>query len=73
MFYGMIQVVLSYRDLLETNKPYLVNVMRTPALQTVTLFSQNLDTNADCTRWSRLPPFPADMFYITQVGGGWVD
>ncbi len=37
-------------DLLETNKPYLVNVMRCPSLQTVTLFSQELDTNADCTR-----------------------
>ena len=43
-------LVLYCRDLLETNKPYLVNVMRTPTLQTVTLFSQNLDTNGDCTR-----------------------
>ena len=40
-----------YRDLLETNKPYLVNVMRVPSLQTITLFSQSLDTNADCTRY----------------------
>lgn len=42
--------LLAYVDLLETNKPYLMNVMRTPALQTVTLFSSNLDTDADCTR-----------------------
>lgn len=44
------QEVLAYVDLLETNKPYLVNVMRTPALQTLTLFSQNLDTSGDCSR-----------------------
>ena len=37
-------------DLLETNKPYLTNVMRVPALQTVMLFSPSLDTNSDCTR-----------------------
>ncbi|CAI7996256.1 Probable ATP-dependent RNA helicase DHX34 [Geodia barretti] len=42
--------LLSYVDLLETNKPYLVNSMRAPALQTLTLFSQNIDTNSDCTR-----------------------
>ncbi|XP_059177423.1 probable ATP-dependent RNA helicase DHX34 isoform X2 [Physella acuta] len=42
---------LSYVSLLETNnKPYLVNTMRVPALQTVTLFSNCIDTNADCTR-----------------------
>ena len=40
------------RDLLETNKPYLVNSMRSPALQTLTLFSQNIDTNTDCTRYT---------------------
>ncbi|CAL1528445.1 unnamed protein product [Lymnaea stagnalis] len=43
--------LLSYVSLLETNnKPYLVNTMRVPALQTVTLFSNSIDTNADCTR-----------------------
>ena len=39
-------------DLLETNKPYLVSSMRTPALQTLTLFSQSIDTNTDCTRYT---------------------
>ena len=39
-----------FSDLLETNKPYLVSSMRTPALQTLTLFSQNIDTNTDCSR-----------------------
>ena len=43
-------------DLLETNKPYLVSTMRTPALQTLTLFSQNIDTNADCTRYPSHTP-----------------
>ncbi|XP_035824394.1 probable ATP-dependent RNA helicase DHX34 isoform X2 [Aplysia californica] len=43
--------LLSYVSLLETNnKPYLVNLMRVPALQTITLFSNSIDTNADCTR-----------------------
>lgn len=42
--------LLAFVSLLETNKPYLVNLMRVPALQTVTLFSNYIDTNADCTR-----------------------
>uniref|UniRef100_A0A2C9JVF9 RNA helicase n=1 Tax=Biomphalaria glabrata TaxID=6526 RepID=A0A2C9JVF9_BIOGL len=43
--------LLAYVSLLETNnKPYLVNAMKVPALQTVTLFSNSIDTNADCTR-----------------------
>lgn len=41
----------SCRKLLETNKPYLVNVLRVPALQVLGLFSQNLDTNGDCSRY----------------------
>lgn len=28
----------------------MVNTLRVPALQTLLLFSQNIDTNADCTR-----------------------
>ncbi|KAK6188313.1 hypothetical protein SNE40_004514 [Patella caerulea] len=42
--------LLAFVSLLETNKPYLVNIMRVPALQTVTLFSNSIDTNSDCTR-----------------------
>ncbi|XP_063433122.1 probable ATP-dependent RNA helicase DHX34 isoform X3 [Mytilus trossulus] len=42
--------LLTYVKLLETDKPYLVNTMRVPALQTVTLFSNFLDTSSDCTR-----------------------
>ncbi|PVD20242.1 hypothetical protein C0Q70_20738 [Pomacea canaliculata] len=43
--------LLAYGSLLETNgKPYLVNCMRVPALQTVTLFATAIDTNTDCTR-----------------------
>ena len=40
-----------YSDLLETDKPYLVNVLRTPALPTLTLFGSSLDTNNDCSRY----------------------
>ena len=42
--------LLAFVSLLETNKPYLVNAMRVPALQTLVLFAQALDTNADLTR-----------------------
>ena len=42
--------LLAFVSLLETNKPYLVNAMRVPALQTLFLFAQSLDTNSDLTR-----------------------
>ncbi|XP_071481519.1 probable ATP-dependent RNA helicase DHX34, partial [Diadema antillarum] len=42
--------LLAYVSLLETNKPYLVNTMRVPALQTVLLYARSLDTNQACTR-----------------------
>ncbi|PIK34094.1 putative ATP-dependent RNA helicase DHX34 [Apostichopus japonicus] len=42
--------LLSYVSLLETNKPYLVNTMKVPALQTILLYATSIDTNMDCTR-----------------------
>ena len=42
--------LLAFVTLLETNKPYIMNSMRVPVLQTLLLFSSNLDTNSDCTR-----------------------
>ncbi|XP_023382410.1 probable ATP-dependent RNA helicase DHX34 [Pteropus vampyrus] len=42
--------LLTFVSLLETNKPYLVNCVRIPALQSLLLFSRSLDTNADCSR-----------------------
>ncbi|XP_015262611.1 PREDICTED: probable ATP-dependent RNA helicase DHX34 [Gekko japonicus] len=42
--------VLAFVSLLETNKPYLVNCLRLPALQALLLLARSLDTNADCTR-----------------------
>ncbi|KAK3727046.1 hypothetical protein QZH41_012547, partial [Actinostola sp. cb2023] len=48
-FSGLHQLV-AYVSLLETNKPYLVNLMRVPGLQTLFLFARSLDTNADLTR-----------------------
>ena len=35
---------------METNKPYLLNVMRTPAMQTLFLYAATLETNNDFTR-----------------------
>ncbi|XP_032469893.1 probable ATP-dependent RNA helicase DHX34 isoform X1 [Phocoena sinus] len=42
--------LLTFVSLLETNKPYLVNCVRIPALQSLLLFSRSLDTNGDCCR-----------------------
>ncbi|XP_072611909.1 probable ATP-dependent RNA helicase DHX34 isoform X2 [Vulpes vulpes] len=42
--------LLTFVSLLETNKPYLVNCIRIPALQSLLLFSRSLDTNGDCSR-----------------------
>ncbi|XP_006868300.1 PREDICTED: probable ATP-dependent RNA helicase DHX34 [Chrysochloris asiatica] len=42
--------LLTFVSLLETNKPYLVNCVRVPALQSLLLFSRSLDTNGDCSR-----------------------
>lgn len=39
-----------YVSLLETTKPYLVNTMRCPAIQSLLLFSQSVDTNCDFSR-----------------------
>uniref|UniRef100_A0A673V4A8 Probable ATP-dependent RNA helicase DHX34 n=1 Tax=Suricata suricatta TaxID=37032 RepID=A0A673V4A8_SURSU len=42
--------LLTFVSLLETNKAYLVNCVRIPALQSLLLFSRSLDTNGDCSR-----------------------
>ncbi|NXX76424.1 DHX34 helicase, partial [Urocolius indicus] len=42
--------LLAFVSLLETNKPYLVNCLRVPALPALLLFSRSLDTSADCAR-----------------------
>uniref|UniRef100_A0A8C7X127 DEAH (Asp-Glu-Ala-His) box polypeptide 34 n=1 Tax=Oryzias sinensis TaxID=183150 RepID=A0A8C7X127_9TELE len=42
--------LLAFVTLLETNKPYLSNCVRAPALQALLLVANSVDTNADCTR-----------------------
>ncbi|XP_051900606.1 probable ATP-dependent RNA helicase DHX34 [Pristis pectinata] len=42
--------VLAFVSLLETNKPYLLNCVRVPALQYLLLSARSLDTSADCGR-----------------------
>lgn len=42
--------LLAFVTLLETNKPYLSNCLRVPALQTLLLVANMVDSNADCTR-----------------------
>lgn len=41
---------LIYVSLLETNKPYVVNTMKIPALQTLFLLSNSIDTNSDFSK-----------------------
>ncbi|KAJ3027787.1 UNVERIFIED_CONTAM: DEAH (Asp-Glu-Ala-His) box polypeptide 34 [Siphonaria sp. JEL0065] len=41
--------LLCYLELLETNKPYLTNVMRVPAVPICLLFAHRLDVNHDMT------------------------
>uniref|UniRef100_A0A3Q1I0F9 Uncharacterized protein n=1 Tax=Anabas testudineus TaxID=64144 RepID=A0A3Q1I0F9_ANATE len=42
--------LLAFVTLLETNKPYLSNCVRVPALQSLLLVANSVDSNADCTR-----------------------
>ncbi|XP_011606913.1 probable ATP-dependent RNA helicase DHX34 [Takifugu rubripes] len=42
--------LLAFVTLLETNRPYLTNCVRVPALQTLLLVANTIDSNADCTR-----------------------
>ncbi|XP_053278781.1 probable ATP-dependent RNA helicase DHX34 isoform X2 [Pleuronectes platessa] len=42
--------LLAFVTLLETNRPYLSNCVRVPALQALLLVANSVDSNADCTR-----------------------
>ena len=42
--------ILVYMSLLETTKPFVVNATRMPALQTLLLFSHDIDTNCNFSR-----------------------
>ncbi|XP_028276254.1 putative ATP-dependent RNA helicase DHX34 [Parambassis ranga] len=42
--------LLAFVTLLETNRPYLSNCVRVPALQALLLVANSMDSNADCTR-----------------------
>ncbi|XP_020504846.2 probable ATP-dependent RNA helicase DHX34 [Labrus bergylta] len=42
--------LLAFVTLLETNKPYLSNCVRVPALQALLLVANSVDSNADCSR-----------------------
>ncbi|XP_036417540.1 probable ATP-dependent RNA helicase DHX34 [Colossoma macropomum] len=42
--------LLAFVTLLETNKPYVSNCVRVPALQTLLLVANSVDSNADCSR-----------------------
>uniref|UniRef100_A0A672K3Q4 RNA helicase n=1 Tax=Sinocyclocheilus grahami TaxID=75366 RepID=A0A672K3Q4_SINGR len=42
--------LLAFVTLLETNKPYVSNCLRVPALQALLLVASSVDSNADCTR-----------------------
>ncbi|KAM9481143.1 putative ATP-dependent RNA helicase DHX34 [Clarias gariepinus] len=42
--------LLAFVTLLETNKPYVSNCVRAPALQVLLLVANSIDSNADCTQ-----------------------
>lgn len=42
---------MSFRSLLETTKPFFVNGIRLPALQTLLLFAKDIKTDHTCTRF----------------------
>ncbi|TSR87279.1 putative ATP-dependent RNA helicase DHX34 [Bagarius yarrelli] len=42
--------LVAFVTLLETNKPYISNCIRVPALQVLLLLANSIDSNADCTR-----------------------
>eukprot|EP01134_Creolimax_fragrantissima_P003109 CFRG3109T1 len=42
--------LLCYGSLIETKKPYLCNVMKIPALQSLLLLAKSVDVNVDCSR-----------------------
>ncbi|ORZ09543.1 P-loop containing nucleoside triphosphate hydrolase protein [Absidia repens] len=52
--------IICYLQLLETNKPYILNLIRTPGIHTLLLFSKQLDTNEDCS------VIVADSFYLIR-------
>ncbi|CAO3703181.1 unnamed protein product [Rhizopus stolonifer] len=57
---AMYQQLLCYLQLLETTKPYLLNITRTPGIHTLLLFSKNIDTNEDCS------VLVVDSYYIIR-------
>lgn len=42
--------LIFYTTLLETNKPFLINSLRVPALHSVLLVARSIHTNVDCSR-----------------------
>ncbi|GAN03267.1 ATP-dependent RNA helicase DHX34 isoform X5 [Mucor ambiguus] len=46
---SMYQQLLCYLQLLETNKPFLVNITRVPGIHSLLLFGKVIDLNYDCS------------------------
>ncbi|SAM06090.1 hypothetical protein [Absidia glauca] len=57
---GIQNQLVCYLQLLETSKPYLLNLTRTPGIQTLLLYAKKLDTNEDCS------VIVADAFYLIK-------
>ncbi|ORX58161.1 hypothetical protein DM01DRAFT_1372236 [Hesseltinella vesiculosa] len=57
---GIQNQLLCYLQMLETNKPYLLNLTRVPGIHMLLLFSRHLDTNEDCS------VIVADAFFIIR-------
>ncbi|ORE07685.1 P-loop containing nucleoside triphosphate hydrolase protein [Rhizopus microsporus var. microsporus] len=57
---AMQQQLLCYLQLLETNKPYILNITRTPGIHVLLLFAKSIDTNFDCSL------LVVDKYYIIR-------
>jgi len=51
IFFYLQLAVFGCRNLLETNKPYLMNTFRMPAIQTLFLFGHSIDSDPSFTRF----------------------
>ncbi|KAI8384738.1 P-loop containing nucleoside triphosphate hydrolase protein [Radiomyces spectabilis] len=46
---AMYHQLLCYLQLLETTKPFMLNITRVPGIHVLLLFARHIDTNADCS------------------------
>ncbi|KAI9025180.1 P-loop containing nucleoside triphosphate hydrolase protein [Phycomyces nitens] len=61
---AMYHQLLCYLQILETNRPYLLNITRTPGIHILLMFAKTIDTNSDCS------VLVIDSFYVIRFRTG---